>query len=203
VADRHTGQHNYTVLEAETGEELSFTIHLGNLEPRVNKVELMAAASWQSHAKAPLHGFSAEPSMNGPINAILHSAKSSEHRLWAQRAAIMLERSTHSYHPLPADQVQHAVKLTAITPGEVKRSVAVVAPANRFGAVGSSFTTVGDAIELKAQQQATATFSISVPDRRPQPWLIVHLAQVSRGSIVGGYTIAIGTLDQKQRSKEE
>jgi len=193
VADRHTGQHNLTVLEAAAGKKLSFTLQLGNLAPLVNKVELMAAAAWHPHATPALHEFPAPPPISGPINAMLDSAKSSQHRLWAQRAAIIVERSTHSYHPLPADQVHQALGLAAITPGEVRRSAAVVAPPNRFGAVGSSFTSLGDAIELKPQQQATAKFSITVPDRGRQPWFIVHLAQVSGGSVTGGYTVAIRT----------
>lgn len=191
VADRHTGQHNYTVLEANAGKKISFTLNLANLEPLVTKVELRAAASWQRHAKPSAHGFAAKPSAAGPINAILSSAKSSEHRLWAQRAALILERSDQSYDALPTDEVRQALRLTAVTPGDVKRSAAIVAPANRFGMVGSSFTTLGDAIELKAQQQATATFSITVPQQAPQPWFIVHLAQVGGGAVVGGYTIAI------------
>jgi len=192
VADRHIGQHNYTVMEAKAGKEFSFTLKLGNLEPVANRVELMAAASWHPHAKLALHEFATPPLISGPITAIMDSAKSSQHRLWAQRAALILERSNHSYHPFSADQVHQALRLTALAHGEVKRSAAIVAPENRFGAVGSLFTAVGDAIELKAQQQATATFSITVPQQMPHPWFAIRLAQVSRGSIVGGYTVTIG-----------
>jgi hypothetical protein len=93
---------------------------------------------------------------------------------------------------LSAGEVHQSLSLTAITLAGVKGSPAVVAP-NRLGSFGSSFTTFGDAIELRPQQQAIATFSLTVPDCAPQPWLIIHVAQVSRGSIVGGYTIAAGT----------
>jgi hypothetical protein len=195
VADRHTGQHNYTVVEAEAGQEINFTLHLANLEPQVKRIELMVAASWQLHPKPLRHEFSARPSLSGPIDAIIHSTNASDQQLWAQRAAI-IERTNHPYNPLPPDEVHGALKLGAITPGEVKRSAAIVAPPDRFGSVASSFTSIGDPVELKPQQQAKATFSITAPRRPPHPWLVVHLVQVAGGAIAGGYTLAIGSTER-------
>jgi hypothetical protein len=199
VADRHTGQRNYTVVEAEAGEEISFALHLANLEPLQTKIELMATAAWRPDAKTATHQFATKPTIRGPVNAILaKSTTPSQLRLWAQRAAI-LERSTDSYHPLPGDEVRRAVRIGEIRLGEVRRSPAVVAPPNRFGTVGTSLAAVGDGVELKPQQQATATFSITVPPKGPHSWFIVHLAQVSNGSITGGYTVAIGAPDRNKR----
>ena len=193
VADRHTGQHNLTVIEAGAAKDLSFTLNLSNLAPRSTRVELMAAASWRPEALTAIDAFPSQPSLKGPIDAVLDAAGSSEHWLWARRAAIILERSTQTYNALPADGVRQALKLTGISPGGIEQSTAVVAPPNRFGAADSSFTALGDTIELKAQQEATASFSITVPQQAPQPWFIVHLAQAANGAVIGGYTVAIGT----------
>ncbi|MHB8268779.1 hypothetical protein [Bradyrhizobium sp.] len=194
AADRHTAQHNYMVVEAGASKEMSFTLHLGNLEPRLASVELMAAASWRTHPKAPQDGFSTRPSVIGPVNAIRDSTKSNETRLWAQRAALVLERPEQAHQALRRDEVRQVVTLTAAKLGHIARSSAIVGPPSRFDTVGPSFTPLADAIELKALQQASATFSISVPESAPHPWLVVNLAQVSRGAIVGGYTVAVRTL---------
>jgi hypothetical protein len=190
VADRHTGQHNYTVIEAGAGAEFSFNVHLGNLEPLAVEVQLMAAAAWHPHPLPGPTGFSVLPSPTGPVNAILDS-KTTRPNLWARRAALILQRPAAAYQQLPADEVQKALRVTGIRRGEVRRSPAIVPPLNRFGTVSAAFAPVGDVIELRPQQQANAAFSITTPRRGPHPWFVAQLAQVTHGSIVGGYTVAI------------
>jgi len=196
VADRHTGQHNLTVIEAGGADPIPFTIHLGNLGPLPAKIELMAAASSRAHLKVAPHGFSAQPSLTAPIDAILHAAGTAQVQLWARRASLVLKRSGHAYHALPADEVLQALKVTGTRLGDIRKSPAVVAPANRFGSAGSSFTALGHAIELKAQQEAKASFSITPPRNAPHPWFVVHLAQAVNGLVVGGYTVIIRTRDK-------
>jgi hypothetical protein len=190
VADRHNGQHNLTITEAG-GTELPFTLHLGNPLPMVTQFELMATAAWQHNPRPPLRGFTAPPSLNAPVDAILRSKKSNEHRLWARRAAILLERPVHDYHPIPAGEVGGVLQLTHVRHGEIRRSSALAAPVKRFGTMSANFATLGDAIELRPQQQATATFSIARPAGEREKWFVVQLAQVSNGAIVGGYTVAV------------
>lgn len=126
VADRHTGQHNYTVLEAEAGKQMSLTLHLSNLGPVATRFDLMAAAAWAPHPKPSPHEFLARPSLSGPIDSILDSRQSSNQRLWARRAALLVERSSHSYDAFTAEEVHQALKLESIRPGDVKRSAAIV-----------------------------------------------------------------------------
>ncbi|MGH9470410.1 MAG: hypothetical protein ACRD1N_08730 [Terriglobia bacterium] len=192
VADRHTGQRNLTVLEAGSGAEIPVHLRLVNLAPASSLVQVMAAGSWRADAAVAANRFPARPSLIGPINAV-RVASPADNRLWAQRAALIVERSAHTAeHILPSKGIHDALKLTGLKAGHITRSSAIVAPSNRFDVASANFTALGDAIELKALQEATATLSITVPKAARQPWFVVHLAQVVNGSVVGGYTVAIG-----------
>ena len=194
VADRHTGQHNLTVLEAGSGAEIPVHLKLVNLAPTRSAIQLMAAANWRPEAHVAVNSFPARPSLIGPINAVRGAADSVLYRLWAQRAALIVERSAHAAeHTLSARGIHDALKLTEIRRGHTIRSAAIIAPPNRFDPAASAFTSLGDALELEAQQEATASLTIAMPRHTGAPWFVVHLAQAINGSVVGGYTVAIGT----------
>src|SRR5271166_880163 len=113
VADRHTGQRNYTVVEGTAGQQFPFSIRLANLGPVPAAIELLGAAAW--HTTAALHqdAFLFRPSLSGALSGAADYATASHNQLWARRAALLDERSPRlALHPLPASQVTDAITVT-------------------------------------------------------------------------------------------
>jgi hypothetical protein len=190
VADRHTGQHNFTVIEAGGAEQLRIPLRLGNLLSRPAALTLTAAATWMKRAAPHAGPFFHGAALSGAIRAA-DSAERLTAQLWSRRAAI-LDETRHGDEDIAVarDRVTDIVGLASVELGEGRRSTTTLIEQPRIAA-DAPFADLGDSIAFEPHQSATATLAINVPRKAEHPWLLVHMAQKTDGLIDGGYTVAI------------
>jgi hypothetical protein len=196
VADRHTAQHNLTIVEAQAGQSLNFTVTVANLAPLAKTVDLMAAAVWRTTPDLNLDEFQLTPSVQASLSAINRPSTVDDTRLWSRRASI-LAASPHGKHlvHVAKSAVLDAVRVAQVGHRRKARgAVAVVDPPFRASAPTTAFTPLGHALELEPQQCATVHLEVTVPSGGGHPWFLAHIAQASDGMLTGGYTIAMKVL---------
>jgi hypothetical protein len=190
VADRHTGQHNFTVIEAGGGEQLHIPLRLGNLLSRPAALTLTAAATWMKRATPKAGPFFHGAAMSGAVRAADTTERVTA-QLWSRRAAI-LDQTRHGDQDIAVaqDHVTDIVGLTSMEMGGRRRSTTTLIEQPRIDE-DAPFADLGNPIGFEPHQSATANFAITVPRKVEHPWLLVHIAQKTDGLIDGGYTVAI------------
>ena len=192
VSDRHTGQHNLTILPGSEGLVITGAFHLTNLAPMAAAIDFMAAGSWRTVAEFPTGAPLFHPSVAAAVTALDRPIASAQMRSWARRASV-IQRLAPVMHLRTFDPaaIGDVVRVTLSGHHRKIQSVPVVPRSDRVSVPGSTFAKVGESIHLEALQQTTVNVSITVPPSHGHPWFIAHLAQATGGMLSGGYTVVV------------
>jgi hypothetical protein len=190
VADRHTGQHNLTVIEATAGQQFRFEVVMANLGPLPTAVQLVAAAAWHRSESFGRDGFVSAPSLLSAIEGAAGPANADTKQMWARRAVTLSERGPSAdLQFLSSEDTRQAVVVAGFEEVGSARSNPIVGPPGRQGSA-DMFTSLNPPRQLAPEQRAVAAVTVNVPTEAVYPWFIAHLAQSSGGALTGGYSVA-------------
>jgi hypothetical protein len=191
ISDRHVGQHNMTVQEAEPGQKLTVPLLLRNLGPQPAEVELMASAGWRAGSEIRRDEPMLAPSLAGAIAGADQPAGIGEPRLWARRALLLAERpASDAVRPFSPAEIGDVVTIDSIKREPAVDANPLVPPANRVLLSATPFRSIAKTETLPPLGGARTHLTVNVPEKARDPWFVVHLAQATGGALTGGYTIA-------------
>ena len=186
ILDRHVGQHNLTVLEADGGDRVPLRLAVANPTAFEAAVQLAGAAAW--HTDRP-----DEPTLDSTFGVLAATRAAAgattlpQARMWSKRAGLVTIQARSAQ--AEAQDVTDLVEVRSIDPEEpVPPSSVVVWPPALIPAAG--FCALGPELKFLAGQTASAEVVLHVP-APSRAWLAVHLAQRTGGQLTGGYTILV------------
>jgi hypothetical protein len=192
VVDRHTGQHNVTLIGTQLALPFKFELTIRNLSPETAPIEVGARAMWMA-ADHPAHHLEAfEPgAMAGAVAMLGQAATRTQYRLLSRRASMLLEESrvVHIETLAQADLLK-VVQASVGKPGRPLRAGQIVPPAGRVSGDMADIVPIVQPVALKSLEQATVHAEIAPPAHNDGfSDFVVHLFQMTRGSVDGGYSI--------------
>ncbi len=215
--DRHVGQKNVTVLPAQAGQSLNFTLEVVNLFPLPAQVEIMArtahlAFSPQVLKKAPTpqlvetvlgHG---APLTNIPFEMQQRFRPgTAEFRQALRLAQLTTSRQSDLEKTLPAKIVETRAQIRA----KLSEESFITTPPDKPGQILANLLRAGDNLAIKPGMQPAAGINLAqtfmqpfelrrldlelgVPaGARKGEFLTFHVHQRAGGLDVGGYTIVV------------
>ncbi len=192
VSDRHTGQHNLTILAGAEGLAIEGAFHVTNLAPVAASIDLMAAGAWRTSQELRTGDPLFRPSLAAAVAALDRPIASAEMRSWARRAAVIQQWAPAMHlQPLAASAITDVVQVTTTSHHRKIKSVPVVPRSDRVAVPDSAFAKVAQPIHLEALQQTTVNVTITVPPSHGHAWFVAHVAQATGGMLSGGYTVAV------------
>jgi hypothetical protein len=190
VADRHTGQHNTTIVDA-TMEAMTFQLNFANLAPRTAEVRLAARGTFRTVRDLKQFDPLGAPALATAARLIDRPADATALRLMARRAGVIsdLDEGRH-FTQAPERAITDHVKVNGIQRGRVHRSGALVPVPGRLNTLDHPLTELAKPVELKSLQHATAELTVTLPKGGPErDWFILRIAQLTDGAVDGGYTV--------------